>query len=480
MASDAIELETRNSTSLNPAVTQAKQDDSQETTSIATIVAHTSQYQHPKGLRLVLLTLGLMLSILLAALDFSIIATAIPSITTEFGSIANIAWYGSAYSVTNSSFKLVWGKAYQYFPLKPVFLLTVVIFEVGNVICGAAKSSEILILGRVVSGLGGGGVMTGAFIIIAVSVEDRYRAAYMGVDQSSDWWSGGGDHDLNVSLADYPPGHEIARSHPGAGLGGRRSRYVVPNLLRACDALFHLVGSALSFAAFVYDQHLMRDKAMVHAHLVRKPDILLNLIYSFFLAGLFFPLQYTLPIQFQSVDATSASQSGVRLIPLILGVSVFTAVSNGALTWWHYYKPFLLIGAFLATAGTASIYSVDSPASTRTWIGFELLTGMGVGLALQIPMIYNQALVQRDDIPSVTSLSLFTENLGTTLFVASAEASFQQGLVNHLKDKMPSLDPHTVVDAGVTQIRTMFGGQELETVLGSYLYGCRPEKNPMD
>lgn len=234
-----------------------------------------------------------------------------------------------------------------------------------------------------------------------------------------------------------------------------------------------LVGSALSFAAFVYDQHLMRDKAMVHAHLVRKPDILLNLIYSFFLAGLFFPLQYTLPIQFQSVDATSASQSGVRLIPLILGVSVFTAVSNGALTWWHYYKPFLLIGAFLATAGTASIYSVDSPASTRTWIGFELLTGMGVGLALQIPMIYNQALVQRDDIPSVTSLSLFTENLGTTLFVASAEASFQQGLVNHLKDKMPSLDPHTVVDAGVTQIRTMFGGQELETVLGSYLYGCR-------
>lgn len=181
MASDAIELETRNSITLTPAVTQAKKNETEETSSIATIVANTSQYQHPKGLRLVILTLGLMLSILLAALDFSIIATAIPAITTEFGSIANIAWYGSAYSVTNSSFKLVWGKAYQYFPLKPVFLLTVVIFEVGNVICGAAKSSEILILGRVVSGLGGGGVMTGAFIIIAVSVEDRYRAAYMGV-----------------------------------------------------------------------------------------------------------------------------------------------------------------------------------------------------------------------------------------------------------------------------------------------------------
>ena len=182
MASDAIELATRNSITLPPAVSQTTKHDSYKNTSIATIVDNNeSQYQHPKGVRLVLLTLGLMLSILLAALDFSIIATAIPAITTEFGSIANIAWYGSAYSVTNSSFKLVWGKAYQYFPLKPVFLLTVVIFEIGNVICGAAKSSEVLILGRVVSGLGGGGVMTGAFIIIAVSVEDKYRAAYMGV-----------------------------------------------------------------------------------------------------------------------------------------------------------------------------------------------------------------------------------------------------------------------------------------------------------
>lgn len=181
MASDAIELETRNSISLTPAVRQLTKDDSPETSSIATIVEASSQYQHPKGLRLALLTLGLMLSILLAALDFSIIATAIPAITTEFGSIANIAWYGSAYSITNSSFKLVWGKAYQYFPLKPVFLLSVVIFEAGNVVCAVAKSSEVLILGRVVGGLGGGGVMTGAFIIIAVSVEDKYRPAFMGV-----------------------------------------------------------------------------------------------------------------------------------------------------------------------------------------------------------------------------------------------------------------------------------------------------------
>jgi hypothetical protein len=249
--------------------------------------------------------------------------------------------------------------------------------------------------------------------------------------------------------------------------------YSGSNPWRSAKVWGSLLGSGLSFLAFIYNEYKMRDKAMVHAHLIKKLDVCLNLAYGFFIAGTFFPLQYMLPVQFQSVDATSASQSGIRLIPLILAVSVFTAFSNGALTWWRHHRPFLLVGAFLATAGLATIYSIDAPATTRTWIGFELLTGMGVGLSLQIPMIYNQSLVPRNDIPSVTSLTLFVENLGASLFVASCEASFQQGVVAHLKEKLPSLDPHDVVNAGATQIRTLFHGGELDAVLGSYLHGCR-------
>ena len=183
MSSDTIELEARNTRAQTTAegTPAADRNDSRDFEPIATVVAAGDTYQHPKGIRLVLLTIGLMLSILLAALDASIIATAIPAITTDFGSIANIAWYGSAYSVTNCAWKLVWGKAYQYFPLKPVFLLSVVVFEVGNVICAAAGSSVVFILGWVVAGLGGGGVMTGAFICVAVCVGEKYRAAYMGV-----------------------------------------------------------------------------------------------------------------------------------------------------------------------------------------------------------------------------------------------------------------------------------------------------------
>jgi hypothetical protein len=145
--------------------------------------APTSQTipEYPRSIKLVLITTGLMLSIFLSALDSTIISTAIPSITTEFGSISNIAWYGSAYIVTNATFQPCWGKAYHYFPLKTTFLLAILVFELGNVICATAPSSEILIFGRIVGGMGGGGVITGAFIMIALTAGPKYRAAYMGL-----------------------------------------------------------------------------------------------------------------------------------------------------------------------------------------------------------------------------------------------------------------------------------------------------------
>ncbi|CAI6339965.1 unnamed protein product [Periconia digitata] len=519
---DDIELQSRQPPTLNARASKTSLGISVEHKNDSTTpspprdTSPSPQSQFPEGARLIFLTLGLMLSILLAALDFSIIATAIPAITTEFNSISNIAWYGSAYSITNGAFKLVWGKAYQHFPLKRVFMLTVTLFELGNIICGAAQSSEALILGRVVAGLGGGGVMTGAFIIIAVSVGEDKRPAFMGVVSATFGISsvagpllGGGLTGsvgwrwcfwINLPIgalavaivalsfrSPLTPPREMKRIQRFASLdigGGLLvtsfftcfvlgMHYSSISPWTSPRVLCSLIGSFLSFCAFVFNEYKMGDKAMVHAHLLRRPKVALNLAFMFFFAGVFQPLQYTLPVQFQSVDAASPSQSGVRLIPLLLGVSVFTATSNVLLTWWRHYKPLLLGGAMLATAGTISIYSVDKPASTRTWIGFEMLTGMGIGIALQIPMIYNQALVEKDEVALVTPLSLFSENVGTTLFVASGEAAFAQGLVRYLKASLPELDPKVVVDAGALQIRSLFRDEELRMVLGGYLHGCR-------
>jgi MFS family permease len=137
--------------------------------------------QYPRGFRFIMITTGLILSVFIAALDSTIISTAIPSITTDFNSISNIAWYGSAYIVMQAAWQPVWGKVYYYFPLKASFLLAILIFEVGNLICAIAPNSTVLIFGRVVAGSGSGGIFSGAFICIALTAGPDRRAAYMGL-----------------------------------------------------------------------------------------------------------------------------------------------------------------------------------------------------------------------------------------------------------------------------------------------------------
>lgn len=93
--------------------------------------------------------------------DRLIVSTAVPEITNEFNSAGDIGWYGTAYMLTNCAFQLVFGKLYTCFRVKNVFLTSIMLFEVGSAICGAAPSSIALIIGRAIAGLGAGGVMSG-------------------------------------------------------------------------------------------------------------------------------------------------------------------------------------------------------------------------------------------------------------------------------------------------------------------------------
>lgn len=128
-----------------------------------------------------MIALALVCSIFLVALDMTIVATAIPAITDEFHSLDEIGWYGSAFFLTIGSFQATWGKLYKYTPLKISYLASIAIFEVGSLICGVAKDSTTLIVGRAVAGMGGAGIASGAYIVIAFSAPPKYRALFTGI-----------------------------------------------------------------------------------------------------------------------------------------------------------------------------------------------------------------------------------------------------------------------------------------------------------
>jgi MFS family permease len=117
----------------------------------------------------------------LCSLDLTILATAIPQITAELHSLEDVGWYGSAFLLTIGTTQSFWGKLYKYFDLKAVFLASIVVFEVGSLVCGVARSSTVLIVGRAVTGLGAAGVISGCFCIIACSVAAHKRPLYTGV-----------------------------------------------------------------------------------------------------------------------------------------------------------------------------------------------------------------------------------------------------------------------------------------------------------
>jgi MFS family permease len=125
--------------------------------------------------------IALVMSIFLCSLDLTIIATAIPQITKELHSLEDVGWYGSTFLLTIGTTQSFWGKLYKYFDLKLVFLASIAVFEIGSLVCGVARNSNTLIVGRAITGIGAAGVISGCFCIIACSVAAHKRPLYTGI-----------------------------------------------------------------------------------------------------------------------------------------------------------------------------------------------------------------------------------------------------------------------------------------------------------
>lgn len=354
--------------------------------------------------------------------------------------------------MTNGGFQSTWGKAYKYFPLKITFLSSIFVFEVGSLICGVAPNSIALIFGRAITGLGAGGIGTGAYTIIAFVAEPEKRPVFTGAvgvaygiasvigpliggvfsDKLSWRWCfyinlpiGGVSALIILFFFHAPSSNKPVKASwkekllqmdlvGSAMVMGAVVAYMLAlqyggqtKAWNSSDVIGLIVGFVVISIAFVAWEYSQDERAMVVPRLLKQPKIGFSCTYVFLFSGSYFLILYYLPIYFQSVYNATPTMSGVDNLPLILAVTI-AMISSGIIisTAGSLAIPIEISGAAIAIIGSGLLYTLDIDTSTGKWIGYQIVAGVGWGIAFQVPIIVGQGSADPKDMSSVTATIL--------------------------------------------------------------------------
>lgn len=361
------------------------------------------------------------------------------------------------------SFQLIYGKIYTFYSLKWTFLSAIAIFELGSLICGVAPTSEVLIIGRAIAGLGCAGIFSGALIIIAHSVPLRKRPIYTGLigamygiasvagplmggaftDHATWRWCFyinlpiGAVAVIVIVLFFTPPNRakadKLSNSDklkefdligtaillPGIvslllalQWGGSKHKWGSPTIIGL------IVCAAVLLASFMGVQFWRGEKATIPPRILKQRSIAFGSVVSFSVGSAFMLLVFYLPIWFQAIKGVSATQSGIRNLPLILGVTIFSIVGGVGVTILGYYTPFMIVGAAVSAIGVGLLTTFEVDTGSAMWIGYQAICGSGLGLVMQLPLIAAQTVLNLEDVPTGTSCIIFFQTLGGALFIS--------------------------------------------------------------
>ncbi|KAF7312733.1 Major facilitator superfamily transporter [Mycena indigotica] len=473
----------------------------------------TVEPEYPTGVRLVLLTLALAISVFLVALDNTIIATAIPKISTYFDSLEDIGWYGSAYLLTSAAFQLLWGRLYTFLPIKWVYIAAISIFELGSLICGVAPTSAALIIGRAIAGVGCAGIFSGALIIVAHSAPLPKRPMFTGLIGSTYGIASvagplmGGAFADKVTwrwcfLINLPIGAVtlfimvFLFTNPHQEMGERMdfrhrlqqfdligTAIIIPAVVCLLLAL-QWGGAAYAWSnpriiallvlfgvltiVFIAVQVWKQDSGTVPPRIFKQRSIWSGALFAFFQGATFFVFVFYLPIWFQAIKGVSAIKSGIDNLPMILSLVFAMILSGGLTTAIGYVVPFMYLSTILMAVGGGLLTTLQVDTGHAKWIAYQVLVGIGCGAGMNQPVMAIQAVLDLKDVPTGTAVVLFLQTMGGSIFVSVAQNVFQNQLVSGLRTQVPSVDPRVLLGAGAASIRAVVPGDVLGAVIRVY------------